>query len=100
MKKELFNELCESIKEAGQIKKGKKRPSRFYVSHADSVFAIRLKLGLSQAKFAALMGVTDDCVQNWEQGRRKPNGAAKVLLKIAEKHPQIILEAARSDTAI
>ena len=96
MKKELFNELCESIKEAGQIKKGKKRPSRFYIGHSEGSLTIRMKLGLSQSKFAALMGVTEDCVQNWEQGRRKPNGAAKLLLKIAEKHPQIVLESARA----
>jgi putative transcriptional regulator len=95
MKQELFNELCESIKEAGQIKKGKKRPSRFYVAHADGAFAIRMKLGLSQSKFALLMGVTQDCVQNWEQGRRQPSGTAKVLLKIAEKHPRLVLEAVR-----
>jgi putative transcriptional regulator len=50
----------------------------------------REKSGLSQAKFAELLGVSVRTVQDWEQGRREPNAAAKTLLKIAELHPNIL----------
>lgn len=49
---------------------------------------------LSQVKFAQLLGISEDTLQNWEQGRRKPAGPAKVLLKIAAEHPKIVLDAA------
>jgi putative transcriptional regulator len=55
---------------------------------------VRAKLGLSQNKFAALLGISSATLKNWEQGRRQPSGAAKVLLKIAKQHPRIILKAA------
>ncbi|MSU61589.1 MAG: helix-turn-helix domain-containing protein [Pedosphaera sp.] len=45
-----------------------------------------------QTKFARLLGISEDTLQNWEQGRRNPTGPAKVLLKIAAKHPKIVLE--------
>jgi putative transcriptional regulator len=54
----------------------------------------RASLGLSQNAFARLLGVSVDTLQNWEQGRRKPAGAARVLLRIAAKHPEAVLEAA------
>ena len=53
---------------------------------------IREGFGLTQQQFAALLGVSVDSVQNWEQGRRKPRGAAQILLRIAEKHPEIVWE--------
>jgi putative transcriptional regulator len=40
-----------------------------------------------------VFGISLDTLQNWEQGRRKPSGAARVLLKVAERHPEAILEA-------
>ncbi|HXK29720.1 MAG TPA: helix-turn-helix domain-containing protein, partial [Candidatus Binatia bacterium] len=46
--------------------------------------------GLSQAKFAALLGVSVRTLQDWEQGRREPNAAAKTLIKVAELHPAIL----------
>jgi DNA-binding transcriptional regulator YiaG len=55
---------------------------------------VRNSLGLSQNAFARLLGVSVDTLQNWEQGRRKPAGAARVLLRIASKYPEVILEAA------
>ena len=51
-------------------------------------------LGLSQHKFALLLGISENTLQNWEQGRRHPVGPAKVLLKVAARHPQAILEVA------
>ena len=95
MKKELFNELLQSVKEAAAIERGELKPSRpFEVRTANDVVRVRGKLGLSQSKFASLLGISEDTLQNWEQGRRKPTGPAKVLLKVAARHPRVILEAA------
>jgi putative transcriptional regulator len=55
---------------------------------------VRGRLGLSQSKFAAVLGISADTLQNWEQGRRSPTGPAKVLLKIASRHPEVLLEVA------
>ena len=54
---------------------------------------IREHFGLSQAEFAIRFGFEIDTVQNWEQGRRQPTGPAKVLLRVAERHPKAVLEA-------
>jgi putative transcriptional regulator len=54
----------------------------------------RRKLGLSQSEFAQLLGVSVNTLQNWEQGRRKPTGAARVLLRVATGHPKLVLQAA------
>ena len=95
MKKELFDELLQSVKEAAAIERGKAKPSRtFEVKTANDVVRVRNKLGLSQTKFARLLGISEDTLQNWEQGRRRPAGPAKVLLKVAARHPEVILEAA------
>ena len=51
---------------------------------------IRHKLGLTQEAFAALIGVSVDTLRNWEQGTREPRGPAKALLRIVEKHPQVL----------
>jgi putative transcriptional regulator len=95
MKKELFEELLQSVNEAAAIERGKLKPSRsFKIKTANDVARVRNRLGLSQNKFARLLGISENTLQNWEQGRRKPAGAAKVLLKVAARHPQMILEAA------
>jgi len=95
MKKELFDELLESVKQAKAIKRGEMKPGRVYrVDAQTSVVQVRGKLGLSQSKFATLLGISQDTLQNWEQGRRTPTGPAKVLLKIATKHPEVLLEVA------
>ncbi len=95
MKKELFAELLKSVEEAASIERGAAEPARkFAVKTANDVVRVRHKLGLPQTKFAKLLGISEDTLQNWEQGRRKPAGPAKVLLKIAAKHPKIVLESA------
>jgi putative transcriptional regulator len=95
MKKELFDELLQSVKEAAAIERGRAKPSRtFEVKTANDVVRVRSRLGLSQNKFARLLGISENTLQNWEQGRRKPAGPAKVLLKVAARHPQVILEVA------
>ncbi|MDP1592040.1 MAG: helix-turn-helix domain-containing protein [Prosthecobacter sp.] len=52
----------------------------------------RSKLGVSQPLFARLLGISEKTLQNWEQGRRKPSGPAKVLLKVTALHPKLLLE--------
>jgi putative transcriptional regulator len=95
MKKELFEELLESVKQAKAIEKGDLKPARtFRVNPKTDLVKVRGKLGLSQSKFAAVLGISADTLQNWEQGRRSPTGPAKVLLKIATRHPEILLEVA------
>ncbi len=93
MKKELFEELLESVKQAKAIEKGELKPARtFKFDPKNDVVKVRGKLGLSQAKFAAVLGISADTLQNWEQGCRSPTGPAKVLLRIASKHPEVLLE--------
>ena len=60
----------------------------------NDIVKVRGKLGLSQSKFADVLGISADTLQNWEQGRRQPTGPAKVLLKIAIRHPKVLLEVA------
>jgi len=58
------------------------------------VISARKKSGLSQAEFAKLLGVSVRTLQEWEQGRRQPSGAAKTLIGIAERRPEVLKEAA------
>jgi putative transcriptional regulator len=51
-------------------------------------------VGLTQAQFAALLGVSRRTLEQWEQGRRVPSGAAKTLIQVAEKHPELLREMA------
>ena len=92
MNDEMFNELLESVKQAGEIRKGLRKPSRYTVIEEPGVAAIREKYGMTQQEFSSLLGISIGTLRNWEQGRRKPQGPAKVLLKIAEKRPKAILE--------
>ena len=64
------------------------------VINVPSVATIRERTGLSQAKFATLLGVSVRTLQEWEQGRRAPSGAARTLLMVAAKNPQALLEVA------
>jgi Predicted transcriptional regulator len=75
-----------------QIKAGGGKRTK--VQSKSHVVRVRLKSGLSQAQFAAALGVSKRTLEQWEQGRRKPTGAAKTLLKIAELHPEVLLELA------
>jgi len=59
-----------------------------------SIVAARRKLGLSQSEFARLLGISLRTLHHWEQGTRKPSGAARVLLRVAARHPEIVLRAA------
>jgi putative transcriptional regulator len=92
MKDELFEELLQSIEEGGKILKGKKKAGREFNFDNPDPKMIRERLGLSQEKFAKMLGISSSTLKNWEQGRRKPEGAAKVLLNVAARHPEAILD--------
>ena len=78
MKKALFNELLKSVEEAASIERGERKASRrFEVKTPNDVVRVRNKLGLPQVKFARLLGISEDTLQNWEQGRRRPAGAGE-----------------------
>ena len=88
-----FKLLCESIKEAGEIKRGERKPSRVFIAEDPDPLAIRERLGLSQSRFASIIGVSVRTIQNWEQGRRKPEGPAKALLRVVDRDPEAVLHA-------
>jgi putative transcriptional regulator len=64
------------------------------VINVPDITRIREKTGLSQARFAQLLGVSVRTLQDWEQGRRAPSGAARTLLMVAARNPQALLEVA------
>ena len=73
---------------ARQIKAG--RGKRIQVEPRSAIVRARLKVGLTQAQFAALLGVSKRTLEQWEQGRREPSGAAKTLIRVAQLHPEIL----------
>ncbi len=93
MKKEAFDELVASVREAGKIRRGKKKASRVSRFRVSDVKKIRAKLGVSQSEFAMMIGVSVATLQNWEQGRREPEGPAKALLIVASKDPEAVAKA-------
>ncbi|MCP4430992.1 MAG: helix-turn-helix domain-containing protein [Gammaproteobacteria bacterium] len=96
MNKEMFNELTESIQEMDEIVQGKKKASRRFEYPDPEVKVIRDRLGVSQEKFAVILGVSKRTVENWEQGRRHPTGPARSLLRIVEADPEHALRALRA----
>jgi putative transcriptional regulator len=92
MKKEIMNELATSIEQAGAILHRKKARSRSLQIDNPNVPKLRRHLGLTQDKFAKLLGISLATLRNWEQGRRKPEGAARVLLCVAAKYPKAVLD--------
>jgi putative transcriptional regulator len=91
MRDRLFEELKKSIEQGGKILKGKRKPSREFNFDNPDPKKIREKLGLSQNKFAKMLGISISTLQNWEQGRREPDGPAKVLLNVAARYPDAVL---------
>ena len=96
MKVKEFGALLKSIDEARAIRAGTRKPSRVVTFNPLVVKTIRKRLHVSQAQFAHLIGISAATLRNWEQGRTYPEGAARVLLKIAAHRPDAVLEALRS----
>jgi putative transcriptional regulator len=84
-------EILKGIREIKAFKAGKIGLKTRELKEPSPPQEIRLKLNLSQAAFAGLMGVSLRTVQDWEQGRRQPSGPAKSLLRIAEQHPDVFI---------
>lgn len=93
MKDADFKNLLQGVREAGAYLRGNK--SLAARIDPGSVAAIRAKLRLSQEEFSSAFGISKGTLRNWEQGRRQPTGAARVLLRVATKHPKAVLEAVR-----
>ncbi|MES3025948.1 MAG: helix-turn-helix domain-containing protein [Pseudomonadota bacterium] len=82
-------DLLESVK---QMKQG--QAARMTKVQLPVAAEARAQVGLSQLDFANLLGVSARTLQDWEQGRREPNGAAKTLLRVAVAHPEVLRELA------
>ena len=93
MKKNDFDELLVSVKEAGSIKRGERPARRRFEFSPPDIKKVRKSLNVTQAAFARMIGVSVDTLQNWEQGRREPEGPARALLTVAAKNPQAVLSA-------
>lgn len=88
-----FQKLVQSVKQMGSIMRGENLPHRRTVLTTVNVKALRERLGLTQNEFSGMIGVSIKTQQNWEQGRREPEGPAKALLHVVEKEPQAVLSA-------
>jgi len=88
MEKNMFEELMSSVNEMDQIVKGNKKAARSFDYPEPQVKVIREKIGLSQSRFASLIGVSKRTLENWEQGRRHPTGRAKARLRILDVDPE------------
>ncbi len=86
-KRNIGQEILDGI---GELKRGQ----HGRITNIPSVSSVREKTGLSQLKFATLLGVSVRTLQEWEQGRRAPSGAARTLLMVAEKNPRALVDVA------
>jgi putative transcriptional regulator len=83
--RDVWQEVLDGVRE---IKSGGGK--RSVVEPRSPIVRARLKTGLTQEKFAALLGVSKRTLEQWEQGRRKPSQAAKTLIRVAELHPEVL----------
>jgi putative transcriptional regulator len=86
-KRDIGKELLQAIREVKAGKYGAK-----YQVAPNDIVAARMKCGLSQSQFAAALQISPRTLQQWEQGRRQPSGAADTLLKIVARHPEVLRE--------
>jgi putative transcriptional regulator len=86
-KRNIGEELLEAIRD---VKAG--RYGAVYTVEPNEIVTARIKCGLSQSQFAKALHISARTLQQWEQGRRQPSGAAKTLLKIVAKHPEVLRE--------
>lgn len=117
MKKERFEELSEALRRAKAVRRGEAAPARVWsvtpgragklqrrqldpekyqaerrAEWENTIAVTRRHLRLSQNQFAELLGISVKTLHNWEQGRRKPTGPARILLRVVSRHPEVVLE--------
>ena len=97
MKDAAFQDLLTSVRQAGQIRRGSRRPARTMTFHPTDVQAVRAKLGTSQAEFALMIGISVATLRNWEQGRRTTDGPALALLRVAARNPKAVIQAVHTE---
>ena len=92
----LGDDLIEAMQEAASFMDGNPGQTTRHVVDVPTidVAAVRRKTGLSRSRFAARFGLDPRALQEWEQGRRRPDRAARLLLRIIERHPEVVEEAA------
>lgn len=105
MNKRDFEGLLKGIREMHAIRRGELKPARERVYTASELKALRArhkpvniraarqKLRLTQPEFARMIGVPNATLQNWEQGRTKPQGPALALLRVTARNPRAVAEA-------
>lgn len=86
-KRNIGREILEGLREI-------KRGEYARVVNVPDIAGIRARTGLSQSRFATLLGVSVRTLQDWEQGRRVPSGAARTLLMVADRNPRALLDVA------
>lgn len=93
MKKHDFDSITRSLNQAVEIASKQKKAARVSTREIPDFRAVRERLNLGRADLAEMLGVSPRTLESWEQGRRKPSGAASLLLRIAMKNPAVVLEA-------
>lgn len=93
-KRDIGQEMLDGRRESKVYKAGQVDLRKRALQPPAPANEIRAKLQLSQTAFAGLMGVSLRTLQDWEQGRRQPAGSARMLLRIAQQHPEVFLELA------
>jgi putative transcriptional regulator len=95
MSKKTYDKIADGLKDAIKIARGTADPSAYRVRVPTSINVqkIRKRLGMSQAEFAARFGIAPGTLRDWEQRRKTPDGAARVLLMVIEKEPKAVMRA-------
>ena len=88
MKKNIKKEILKSIKAT----KVGENPKTNSIENPHDIVKIRKSLQLSQQGFSTLLGISQRTLQHWEQGRRNPTTSTRILLRIAQQHPEIFLK--------
>jgi putative transcriptional regulator len=87
--------IIQGMREVVAFEKGESEGARVTVLEVESPAAVRQRLKLNRPQFARLIGVSERTLEGWEQGRTKPSGAARSLLRVASRNPRAVLEALR-----
>jgi len=91
-KRNITAEIKRGMREVRLVEAGKRRAARVHRIDVPEALEARMRSGLSQQKFADVLGVSARTLQAWEQGRRNPSGAALSLLTIAKRRPEVLRE--------